>query len=116
MRKKVKTHGKRKIIEGNLDIKDKVIILDDVITTGGSTIKAIEAVKKFGCSIVKVVTLVDRCEGGIEKIRKLGYEVHAIFTIDELLDLAKIKEVNSNEKSGESNNFGEKGIFRKELV
>jgi len=49
----------------------------------GSTIKAIEAVREFGCDIVMVVTLVDRLEGGTEKISKMGYHVHSIFTIDD---------------------------------
>ena len=116
VRKKPKSHGKGKLIEGNLDIKDKVVILDDVITTGSSTIKAIEAVREFGCNIIMVVTLVDRREGGTEKIEKLGYDVHTIFTIDDLLDLKKLEEVNSNANSGESNIFSEQGFFRKKLV
>lgn len=116
VRKEAKSHGKRKLIEGNLDTKDKVIILDDVITTGSSTIKAIKAVREFGCNIIMVVALVDRREGGTKKIKKLGYDVHAIFTIDELLDLTKLEEVNSNANSGESNIFIEQGFFRKKLV
>lgn len=116
VRKEAKSHGKRKLIEGNLDIDDKVVILDDVITTGSSTIKAIEAIREFGCNIIMVVTLVDRCEGGTEKIKKLGYDVHTIFTIDDLLDLTKLEEVNSNANSGESNIFSKQGFFRKKLV
>lgn len=116
VRKKAKSHGKRKLIEGNLDIKDKVVILDDVITTGSSTIKAITAVREFGCNIIMVVALVDRREGGTKKIKKLGYDVHAIFTIDDLLDLTKLEEVNSNANSGKSNIFSEQGVFQKKLV
>ena len=116
VRKEAKTHGKRKLIEGNLAVSDKVVILDDVITTGSSTIKAIEAVKEFGCEIVMVVALVDRREGGMEKIRSLGYDVQSIFSISDLLDSTKMKEVSSNAKSGESNIFGEKGIFPTQLV
>ncbi len=116
VRKEAKSHGKRKLIEGNLDIEDKVVILDDVITTGASTIKAIEAVREFGCDIIMVVALVDRREGGTETIKKLGCDVHTIFTIDDLLDSTKLKEVNSNDNSEESNIFSEQGFFRKELV
>lgn len=116
VRKEAKTHGKRKLIEGNLDIKDTILILDDVITTGSSTIKAIEAVREFGCNIIMVVALVDRREGGAEKIRKSGYEVQAIFTIDELLDSTKLEEANSNANSRDLNIFSEQRILRKELV
>ena len=118
VRKEAKPHGKRKLIEGNLDTKDKVVILDDVITTGASTIKAIKAVREFGCDIIMVVALVDRLEGGAEKIRKLGHDVHTIFTIDDLLDLTKLKEVNSEalRDSRESNIFSKQGFFRKQLV
>jgi len=116
VRKEAKLHGKRKLIEGNLDTKDKVIILDDVITTGASTIKAIKAVREFGCDIIMVVALVDRLEGGAEKIRKLGCDVHTIFTIDDLLDSTKLKEVNSNGNSRESNIFSKQGFLRKQLV
>jgi len=116
VRKEAKSHGKKKLIEGNLDTGDKVVVLDDVITTGNSTIKAIEAITEFGCDIIMVVALVDRCEGGTEAIRKLGYEVHSIFTIEELLDSARIEEVNANANSGNPKNFGKKGLLRSELV
>ncbi len=116
VRKEAKSHGKRKLIEGNLCIEDKVVIIDDVITTGTSTIKAIKAVQDFGCSIIMVVALVDRREGGAEKIRKLGYDVHAIFTIDDLLDSTKLKGINSNANSGKSNIFSGQGVLRKQLV
>lgn len=116
VRKEAKSHGKKKLIEGNLGIKDKVVILDDVITTGSSTIKAIKAVKEFGCNIIMVVALVDRCEGGIEEIRKLGYDVRTIFTIDDLLDSTKLEEVNSNANSGKSNIFSKEGFFRTKLA
>jgi len=112
VRKEAKKHGKRKLIEGNLDVEDKVVILDDVITTGNSTVKAIEAVREFGCDIIMVVALVDRLEGGTEKIREMGYEVRAIFTIDDLLDSTKLGEINSNGNTQESNIFSEQGFLR----
>ncbi len=112
VRKEAKKHGKRRLIEGNLDVEDKVVILDDVITTGTSTVKAIEAVREFGCDIIMVVALVDRLEGGTEKIREMGYEVNAIFTIDELLDSTKLGEINSNVNTQETNIFSKQGFLR----
>lgn len=116
VRKEAKSHGKRKLIEGNLEVSDKVVILDDVITTGSSTIKAIEAVSELGSKIITVVALVDRFEGGTEKIRKLGYDVQAIFTINDVLEPVKLKEVPSNAKYRESYVLSEQGFFQKELI
>jgi len=89
VRKKAKEHGKMKQIEGNLDKSDRVVMIDDVMTTGSSTIQAIKAVEEFGAKIVLVVALVDRCEGGKENISKLGYKVDSLYTISDLIDFNK---------------------------
>jgi len=82
VRETVKKHGTKRVIEGpQLTAGDRVVILDDVITSGGSIIKAIETVREVGCKVVKVVTLIDRREGGTEKIEKMGIEVDPIFNI-----------------------------------
>lgn len=99
VRKEAKSHGKKKLIEGNLVISDKVVIVDDVITTGNSTIKAIEAVEEFGAKIIAIISLVDRQEGGKENIGKIGYSVNSIFTINELIDLNEIKRLKNDSKS-----------------
>jgi orotate phosphoribosyltransferase len=62
-----------------------VVIIDDVATTGGSTIKAIERAQSEGLEVVKSVILVDRQEGGLDNIRRHVDEVTAIITRDELL-------------------------------
>lgn len=84
VRKEPKMHGKQKLIEGTLEEGWRVVIVDDVITTGGSTFKAIRAVEELGCKIVNVVCLVDRKEGGSDKIKEEGYKFSPIFTIEEL--------------------------------
>lgn len=116
VRKEAKTHGKMKLLEGNLDKTDTVVILDDVITTGKSTLQAIDSVEKYGAEIAAVVALVDRLEGGTEAIKERGYEVHSVFTIDELLEKDKLGETNSNGESGQPQSTAGKGIFPKELV
>lgn len=68
VRKNAKSHGTMQWIEGNVKAGDKVVIVDDVITTGKSTIEAITRAKEAGLAIVKVVTLIDRQEGGYENI------------------------------------------------
>jgi orotate phosphoribosyltransferase len=78
VRKKLKKPGLEKMIEGNIKKSDKVVIVDDVITTGASTIEAIEKAREFGLCVVKAVVLVDRQEGGKENIEKTGISCEAI--------------------------------------
>jgi len=85
VRKVPKTHGRHKLIEGNFSAGDSVVIVDDVITTGGSTLQAIEAVKEAGGEIAFVIVLVDRQEGGRKNIEKHGYRVVPIFTREDLI-------------------------------
>lgn len=85
VRVKPKEHGLEKIIEGDVKPGDRVIIVEDVVTTGGSTIKAIEAAREFGLDIVKVIVLVDRQEGGRENIENMDVEFESIITKEELI-------------------------------
>ena len=62
-----------------------VAVVEDVTTTGGSALKAVEAVREAGAEVNLVVTLVDRQEGGTENLRKSGVELEAIFTREEIL-------------------------------
>ncbi|WDN88549.1 orotate phosphoribosyltransferase [Desulfosarcina sp. BuS5] len=85
IRKTKKDHGIVKWIEGEILPGERVAILDDVATTGGSTIKAIDRARSEGLEVVKVVILVDRQEGGIANIRKQVENVSAIITRKELM-------------------------------
>lgn len=96
VRKSAKSHGTMQWIEGNVKAKDRVVIVDDVITTGKSTIEAITRAKEAGLEIVKVVALVDRQEGGYENIMeqlkdiKVDYKlVEAVVTRDDVMRLYK---------------------------
>lgn len=85
VRKTPKIHGRTKLIEGNFESGDLVVILDDVITRGDSTISAINAVEKEGGKVAFVAVLVDRQQGGRAKIEMLGYPVISAFDISELI-------------------------------
>jgi orotate phosphoribosyltransferase len=85
IRKNQKDHGMIRWIEGDLQPGDRVAIIDDVATTGGSTLKAVERARSEGMHVVKVVILVDRQEGGVENIRKQVPDVSVIITRDELM-------------------------------
>ena len=86
VRKKAKEHGRHKLIEGNFSKGNSVVVIDDVITTGGSTIQAIEAVEQGGGQVAFVLVLVDRQQGGREAIEKLGHKVISFFTRKELTE------------------------------
>jgi orotate phosphoribosyltransferase len=85
IRKTQKEHGIAKWVEGDLAPGARVVVIDDVVTTGGSTIQAIERARETGLTVVRAVILVDRQEGGMENIRQHAPDVRALITRDELL-------------------------------
>ena len=87
VRKDVKAHGLSRRIEGpELDATDRCLVVEDVVTTGGSTIKAIDAVREEGLEVCGVVAICDRLAGGDEAIRAAidGAPYEALCTIDEV--------------------------------
>ena len=75
VRKEPKSHGTQTYIEGCDGISgSRVVVVDDVCTTGGSLFHAIEAAEEAGCTVVKVVSVLDRNEGGSEEMRRRGYD------------------------------------------
>jgi len=90
IRKTRKDHGMVRWIEGDIQPGERVAIIDDVATTGGSTIKAIDRARSEGLDVIKAVILVDRQEGGIENIQQHVPNVSRIITRDELMERYKI--------------------------
>ena len=90
VRKEPKKHGTSKWIEGPIKTSANVAILEDVVTTGGSSKKAIEKVKEFGCNIKQVLAIVDRNEGGRETFKNLGLEYNYLFDIQEIIERSKV--------------------------
>lgn len=80
VRKEAKTHGRAKRIEGNFAAGQEVIVVDDVITTGGSTLQAIDAIEAEGGKVVAALVLVDREEGGRQAIEARNIPVFPLFT------------------------------------
>ena len=85
VRKDVKNHGTKSAIEGNIQAGEKVLIIDDVITTGASTITAIEQALKAGLVVDRVITLIDREEGGRENIQKHVGHIESILTRTQIM-------------------------------
>ncbi len=85
VRKESKGRGTNQQVEGPLVDGAAVVMLEDTITTGGSTLKAIEAVEREkGARVLQVITMVDRLQGAAENLEQAGYELKSVFRIDEL--------------------------------
>jgi len=87
IRKEAKGHGTGRQVEGHLKPGDRVVLVEDVITTGGSFIKAVEAIRNSvpDVEIVALFALVDRNEGASEALSPLGIPVHTLFPIQQFL-------------------------------
>ena len=87
VRKEAKAYGLNKLIEGRFSAENHVVVVDDVVTTGASTLKAIDGVEAAGGKVAFVLVLVDRQEsGGRQKIEARGHEVVSIFTRADVLN------------------------------
>ncbi|MGB3206419.1 MAG: orotate phosphoribosyltransferase [Crinalium sp.] len=85
IRKEAKGHGTRAYIEGpTLPEGAKVVVLEDVVTTGKSAMKAVERLRDAGYEVDRVISLVDRQQGGAEFYQSVGLEFQAVFTIEDL--------------------------------
>jgi orotate phosphoribosyltransferase len=85
VRKEAKTHGTGKLIEGPFRKSDRVAVIEDVITTGGSALRAIEAVRSEGGAVSGVLALVDREEGGRQAIEAAGVPVIAMIAASQII-------------------------------
>jgi orotate phosphoribosyltransferase len=87
VRKEPKTHGTGKLIEGAFQPGDSVVVIEDTITTGGSARKAVDAVRSAGGTVLGVLALVDREEGGRETLEAEGLQVIALARAAEIVPL-----------------------------
>jgi orotate phosphoribosyltransferase len=88
VRKEAKQHGTGRLIEGPMREGDRVVVLEDVITTGGSALRAAEAVQQAGARVSGILALVDREEDGRGVLEARGFPVICLATLSELLDQA----------------------------
>ena len=86
-RKEVKAHGTARQIEGSFQAGDRAVVLDDLITTGGSKLQAIAPLVAAGLGVQDVVVLIDREQGGREELEAAGYRLHAVLRLGEMLDV-----------------------------
>ena len=82
VRKQAKDHGSQRQLEGDVGLQpnDPVVVVEDVVTTGGSTLRAIERLRERGLTVAGVVAIVDRLEGGAENVRAAGVHLTSLYT------------------------------------
>jgi orotate phosphoribosyltransferase len=81
VRKEAKAHGKGRDVEGPVQAGDRVVIVEDVVTTGGSSLRAIEKVQAAGLRVQGVIAIIDRLEGGFEAFAREGHHLRTLLTI-----------------------------------
>ncbi len=83
VRKTAKGHGTNQFIEGPVKPGDRVVIVEDVVTTGGSSLTAIKLCEDFGLEVTGVIAIIDRMEGGKEAFAKAGHKLSSLLTIED---------------------------------
>ncbi|MGI6402469.1 MAG: orotate phosphoribosyltransferase [Thermoguttaceae bacterium] len=83
VRKESKDHGTKKYVEGPVKAGDTVVVVEDVVTTGGSSLKAIERLEAVGIKVEGVIAIVDRMEGGAQAFASRGYTLRSLLTIQD---------------------------------
>lgn len=84
VRKEPKAHGKGQQVEGPVQPGESVVIVEDVVTSGGSSVLAIQACHDFGLHVLRVLAIVDRQAGGEQKFREMGIPFTALVCLDDL--------------------------------
>lgn len=84
VRKEKKGHGAGRRIEGGIKTGDVVVLVEDVVTTGGSLVSAVEAVRTAGGKCTKALTVVDRLSGAEEALKKINIDMESLLTIEDL--------------------------------
>ena len=85
VRKEKKDHGTTKLIEGDLNSNDKVIVVEDVITSAGSSISAIRTLRENGATVLNVISVIDRESGGAEALKEIGVTLTPLVRASEIL-------------------------------
>jgi len=92
-RKEVKDYGIPTSLEGIFAAGDTCLIIEDVITKGDSILETITDVQKAGLVVNDIIVFIDRQQGGVDRLTRLGYRVHVIYTIDDILDILRNEQL-----------------------
>lgn len=100
-RKEAKAHGLGKTIEGGWQPGERVTIIEDLITSGGSTIQTAERLRQAGLKVEDVIVLIDREQGGVENLARAGIRAHSVFKLSDMMDVLVAAQALSEEKRQE---------------
>ena len=84
-RKEAKEYGTANAVEGELEEGDRVVVVEDIVTTGASAVEAVEKLRAAGATVNEIIVVVDRQEGGRERVEEAGLNMHALTTAEELV-------------------------------
>ncbi len=84
-RKEVKEHGLKKKVEGHFHPGQECLMIEDVVTTGGSILETIAVLENEGLKVKHIVTFIDREQGGSDNLKAKGYNLHSVYTLSQLL-------------------------------
>ncbi|MBN1212174.1 MAG: orotate phosphoribosyltransferase [candidate division Zixibacteria bacterium] len=84
VRKKAKTYGTGKLVEGGFETGEKIVVIEDVITVAGQVCASVEQMRELGLVIENVICVIDRQQGGRENLENIGCSLSAVFTLEEL--------------------------------
>jgi uridine monophosphate synthetase len=104
-RKDIKVHGLKRSIEGCFSAGEKVVVIEDVVTSGSSVLRAVETLELAGLAIGDVAVLIDREQGGRQRLAERGYELHAALNLSEILAVLHRTGRISAETFGEVKNY-----------
>jgi uridine monophosphate synthetase len=104
-RKDIKVHGMRRSVEGCFSAGEKVVVVEDVVTSGSSVLRAVETLELAGLIVRDVVVLIDREQGGRQQLADRGYELHAALKLSEILAVLHRAGRVSTEKFNEVKNY-----------
>ncbi len=104
-RKEVKDYGTKQAVEGEFKEKEKILVVDDLITTGASKIEAVAPLTAVGLKVHDFIVIVDREQGGREELEAKGYALHALIKITDLLAALKAQGLVDDAKYAETVSF-----------
>jgi uridine monophosphate synthetase len=85
-RKEVKAHGTRRLIEGNFNPGETVVVVDDILISGKSVMEGAAKIKSAGLNVYDIVVFMDHQQGVKERLKENGYQAHAVLTISEITE------------------------------
>ncbi|MCL5675570.1 MAG: orotate phosphoribosyltransferase [Patescibacteria group bacterium] len=104
-RKEVKEYGTKKTIEGEFEKGEKVVVIDDLITTGASKLEVIQPLVTKGLKVSDIVVFIDRDQGGKEQLEDKGYHFYSILHLTEMITILETTKILSKEKAKEVMDF-----------